>query len=44
MDELNHFMEENGFHPGHRVRIRRYFRATQDFIRRIDSRHLLNKM
>ena len=44
MDELNHFMEENEFTQGHRVRIRRFFRATQDFVRRADSKRLLDKM
>ena len=44
MDELNHFMAENEFSQGHRVRIRRFFRATQDHVRKADSRFLLNKM
>ena len=44
MDQLNMFMEENEFTQGHRVRIRRFFRATQDFARRRESRRLLDKM
>ena len=44
MDELNHFMAENEFSQGHKVRIRRFFRATQDFVRRADNRRLLDKM
>ena len=44
MDELNHFMDENRFNSEHRIRIRRFFRAAQDFQRQSTYKHLLAKM
>ena len=44
MDELNHFMDDHQFGTDHRVRIRRFFRSTQDFTRQSSYKYLLGKM
>lgn len=44
MDELNHFMDDHQFGTDHRVRIRRFFRSTQEFTRQSSYKYLLGKM
>ena len=44
MDELNWFMTESGFTQPHRVRLREFFRQTEDFSRTVAYNELLEKM
>ena len=44
MDELNHFMQINDFDGDHRVRLRDFFRQTQDYDRVMSYGKLLVKM
>tara|TARA_B110001452_G_scaffold132915_1_gene110508 strand:+ start:2099 stop:4573 length:2475 start_codon:yes stop_codon:yes gene_type:complete len=44
MDELNYFMHESGFTQAHRVRLREFFRQTEDFVRTVAYNDLLAKM
>ena len=44
MDELNWFMTESGFRQEHRVRLREFFRQTEDFSRTVAYNELLERM
>ena len=44
MDELNHFMNDAGFDTDHRVRVREFFRQTQEYSRIASYEVLLEKM
>lgn len=44
MDELNYFMKKNGFLTDYRVRLREFFRQTEEFERRLSYNRLLEKM
>jgi hypothetical protein len=44
MDALNHFMDDNNFVTDHRVRIRRFFRSTQDYTRQEKNKRLIDLM
>jgi len=44
MDELNHFMRERNFPEPHRMRLREFFRQTQDFSRLASYDKLMVKM
>ena len=44
MDELEYFMRERGFSQAHRVRLRDFFRQTQDYSRLASYNNLMIKM